>query len=42
MPLLEVTQTRHVSASLRLTDTTALLLDQYAAFIRRLRTSSKT
>lgn len=34
MPLLEVTQTRHVSASLRLTDTTALLLDQYAAFIR--------
>ena len=33
MPLLEVTQTRHVSASIRLTDTTALLLDQYAAFI---------
>ena len=33
MPLLEVVQTRHVSASIRLTDTTALLLDQYAAFI---------
>lgn len=33
MPLLEVIQTRHVSASVRLTDTTALLLDQYAAFI---------
>jgi len=34
MPLLEVTQTRHVSASIRLTDTTALLVDQYAAFIK--------
>ena len=33
MPLLEVTQTRYVSASIRLTDTTALQLDQYAAFI---------
>jgi len=33
MPLLEVVQTRHVSASIRLTDTTAMLLDQYAAFI---------
>lgn len=33
MPLLEVVQTRHVSASIRLTDTTALQLDQYAAFI---------
>jgi hypothetical protein len=33
MPLLEVTQTRHVSASIRLTDSTALQLDQYAAFI---------
>lgn len=33
MPLLEVTQTRYVSASVRLTDTTALQLDQYAAFI---------
>jgi hypothetical protein len=34
MPLLEVVQTRHVSASIRLTDTTALQVDQYAAFIR--------
>src|SRR5271154_5650845 len=33
MPLLEVTQTRHVSASIRLTDTTAILTDQYDAFI---------
>ena len=34
MPLLEVTQTRQVSASIRLNDTTALQVDQYAAFIR--------
>ncbi len=34
MPLLEVTQTRHVSASIRLTDTTASQVDRYAAFIR--------
>ena len=34
MPLLEVTQTRHVSASIRLTDTTAAQIDQYAHFIR--------
>jgi hypothetical protein len=34
MPLLEVIQTRHVSASIRLTDSTALLVDQYAAFIK--------
>jgi hypothetical protein len=34
MPLLEVTQTRHLSASVRLTDTTASQVDQYAAFIR--------
>ena len=34
MPLLEITQTRHVSASVRLTDTTATQVDQYAAFIR--------
>jgi hypothetical protein len=34
MPLLEVIQTRYVSASIRLTDATALQLDQYAAFIR--------
>ncbi len=33
MPLLEVTQTRYVSASIRLTDATALQIDQYAAFI---------
>lgn len=34
MPLLEVIQTRHVSASIRLTDSTAVLVDQYAAFIK--------
>jgi hypothetical protein len=34
MPLLEVIQTRHISASIRLTDTTAIQVDQYAAFIR--------
>ena len=34
MPLLEVTQTRHLSASIRLTDSTAILVDQYAAFIK--------
>jgi hypothetical protein len=33
MPLLEVVQTRYVSASVRLTDATALQVDQYAAFI---------
>lgn len=33
MPLLEVIQTRHVSASIRLTDATAAQVDQYAAFI---------
>lgn len=33
MPLLEVIQTRYVSASIRLTDATALQVDQYAAFI---------
>ena len=33
MPLLEVTQTRQVSASIRLTDFTANQLDQYAGFI---------
>lgn len=27
-------QTRHVSASIRLTDSTALLVDQYAAFVK--------
>jgi hypothetical protein len=34
MPLLEVVQTHYVSASIRLTEPTALQLDQYAAFIR--------
>jgi len=33
MPLLEVTQTRHLSASIRLTNSTAAQVDQYAAFI---------
>jgi len=33
MPLLEVVQTRHLSASIRLTDSTAMQVDQYAAFI---------
>lgn len=33
MPLLEVTQTRQISASIRLTDSTAAQVDQYAAFI---------
>jgi hypothetical protein len=33
MPLLEVIQTRHLSASIRLTDTTAIQVDQYASFI---------
>ncbi len=34
MPLLEVVQTRQISASIRLTDSTATQIDQYAAFIR--------
>lgn len=34
MPLLEVVQTRQISASIRLTDTTANQVDQYAAFIK--------
>ena len=33
MPLLEVVQTRQISASIRLTETTATQVDQYAAFI---------
>ena len=33
MPLLEVVQTRQISASIRLTDTIANQVDQYAAFI---------
>jgi hypothetical protein len=34
MPLLEVIQTKQISASIRLSDTTAILIDQYAAFIK--------
>jgi hypothetical protein len=34
MPLLEITQTRHVNASVRFTDTTARLVDQYVTFLR--------
>jgi hypothetical protein len=34
MPLLEVIQSRKVSATIQLTDSTATQLDQYAAFIR--------
>jgi hypothetical protein len=34
MPLLEVVQTKTVSASVRLSDVTATQVDQYAAFIR--------
>jgi predicted transcriptional regulator len=34
MPLLEVVQTRQISASIRLSDTTATQVDQYAHFIR--------
>ena len=33
MPLLEVIQTKQISASVRLSDTTATLVDQYAHFI---------
>lgn len=33
MPLLEFVQTRHLSASIRHTDTSALKVDAYAAFI---------
>ena len=34
MPLLEVNQTKQVSASIRLNDTTAIQVNQYAHFIR--------
>jgi hypothetical protein len=34
MPLLEVIQTRHISASIRLDEATAAQVNQYAAFIR--------
>jgi hypothetical protein len=33
MPLLEIVQTRHVTASVRLDESTATLIDQYAAFL---------
>jgi hypothetical protein len=33
MPLLEIVQTRYVSAWIRLDETTAGLIDQYAAFL---------
>ena len=33
MPLLEITQTRQISASVRLDEATAAQVDQYAAFI---------
>ena len=34
MPLLEITQTRQISASVRLDEATATQVDQYAAFIK--------
>ena len=34
MPLLEVVLTKHLNASIRLTDSTATQVDQYASFIR--------
>jgi hypothetical protein len=33
MPLIEINQSRHISASIRLDETTAAQVDQYAAFI---------
>ena len=33
MPLLEINQTRHISASVRLDESTAEQVDQYAAFV---------
>jgi hypothetical protein len=33
MPLLEINQTRHICASVRLDEATAVQVDQYAAFI---------
>jgi hypothetical protein len=33
MPLLEINQSRHISASVRLDEVTAAQVDQYAAFI---------
>ena len=34
MPLLEINQSRHISASVRLDEATAAQVDQYAAFIQ--------
>jgi hypothetical protein len=34
MPLLEVTQTKQISASVRLSESTATQVDQYAAYIQ--------
>ena len=34
MPLLEINQSRHISASVRLDEATAVQVDQYAAFIQ--------
>src|SRR6266568_9389282 len=34
MPLLEINQSRHICASIRLDETTATQVDQYAAFIK--------
>jgi hypothetical protein len=34
MPLLEIVQTRHINATIRLDATTAAQIDQYAAFLR--------
>ena len=34
MPLLEINQIRHISASVRLDEFTAVQVDQYAAFLR--------
>ena len=33
MPLLEINQVRYINASVRLDESTAILVDQYAAFI---------
>jgi hypothetical protein len=38
MPLLEITQSRYISASLRLDETTSTQVDQYATFSRRTET----
>ena len=34
MPLLEIVKTRHVTASIRLEESTAAQIDQYAGFLR--------